>query len=117
MVDPQLADAMRRTRLANERTFLAWLRGGLTAIAVAIGAGAVVPDVVPVTRWPFVVLGIGFGVFGIALMALGMMRQRAVHRALDEMRDAPLGGGIAMAVTVFGMLLGALTIVAVLMEL
>ena len=33
-----LADATRRTRLANERTFLAWLRGGLTSIAVGVGA-------------------------------------------------------------------------------
>jgi uncharacterized membrane protein YidH (DUF202 family) len=30
------ADAVRRTRLANERTYLAWWRTALTAFAVSI---------------------------------------------------------------------------------
>ncbi len=38
-MDDATVDATRRTRLANERTYLAWLRGGLTALAVALGAG------------------------------------------------------------------------------
>ncbi|MET0972771.1 MAG: DUF202 domain-containing protein, partial [Thermoleophilaceae bacterium] len=29
-------DVTRRTRLANERTYLAWLRTGLTAFAVSL---------------------------------------------------------------------------------
>lgn len=33
------ADALRRTRLANERTHLAWWRTGLAALAVSLGAG------------------------------------------------------------------------------
>ena len=37
-------DASRRTWLAAERTVLAWLRTGLTATAVALGVGKVVPD-------------------------------------------------------------------------
>src|ERR1043166_8707504 len=37
-------DATRRTRLASERTYLAWWRTGLTAFAVAFGAGRVVPE-------------------------------------------------------------------------
>ena len=53
-------DATRRTRLASERTFLSWLRGGLAAIAVGIGAGSVVPGVSNVTTWPYVALGIGY---------------------------------------------------------
>jgi putative membrane protein len=36
-------DATRRTRLANERTYLAWWRTGLTAFAVSLGAGKLVP--------------------------------------------------------------------------
>ena len=36
---------MRRTRLAGERTYLAWWRTGLTAFAVSLGAGRLVPAV------------------------------------------------------------------------
>jgi putative membrane protein len=37
MQEPELEDATRRTRLANERTYLAWWRSGLTALAVSFG--------------------------------------------------------------------------------
>jgi putative membrane protein len=43
MVEPEPVDASRRTRLANERTYLAWMRSSLTALAVAVGAGKIVP--------------------------------------------------------------------------
>jgi putative membrane protein len=36
-------DATRRARLANERTYLAWWRTGLTALAVSFGAGKLLP--------------------------------------------------------------------------
>ena len=39
------ADVSRRTLLANERTYLAWSRTGLTAFGIAIGIGAIVPAV------------------------------------------------------------------------
>ena len=38
-------DATRRTRLANERTYLAWWRTGLTTLAVSVGTGKLVPAV------------------------------------------------------------------------
>jgi putative membrane protein len=37
-------DASRRTRLANERTQLAWWRTGLTALAVGLAIGRVLPE-------------------------------------------------------------------------
>lgn len=36
--DPPIPRALIRTHLANERTFLAWSRTGLTAIALGLGA-------------------------------------------------------------------------------
>jgi putative membrane protein len=39
----EAGDATRRTRLANERTYLAWWRTGLTAFAVSLGTGKLVP--------------------------------------------------------------------------
>ena len=35
----------RRTRLAVERTYLAWWRTGLTAYAVALATARLVPDI------------------------------------------------------------------------
>jgi putative membrane protein len=116
-VDDQLADATRRTRLANERTFLAWLRGGLTSIAVGVGAGAVIPGVAPVTRWPFLALGVGFGLFGVLLMGVGAVRRREVERALAEGRYVPLRAGAALALAACGMGLGLLSVVAVVIEM
>ncbi len=39
-----IVDATRRTRLAAERTYLAWRRSALAAFAVSVGVGKVVPE-------------------------------------------------------------------------
>jgi putative membrane protein len=58
-------DATRRTRLATERTELAWWRTGLTALAVALGVGRVVPELGHGgARWPYVVADVGFAIWG-----------------------------------------------------
>ena len=110
-------DATRRTLLANERTFLAWWRGGLTALAVSLGAGALVPKLTSASRWPFALLGIGFGVLAIAFIVYGSHRHRAVEAALARGEFAPLDRRIVLALGAFGVLLGLLTILAVLIEL
>src|SRR5213083_3660304 len=74
MSEPDVVDATRRTRLANERTFLAWLRTALTAVAVAIGAGKIVPGVTDVAHWPFELLGAGFAALAVALIVYGLRR-------------------------------------------
>ncbi len=69
----------RRTSLAGERTLLAWWRTGFTAIAVALAVGRVLPELAPhSTRWPYVVIGVGFGLYGIALIAYGTRRIAAL---------------------------------------
>jgi len=45
-------DATRRTRLANERTYLAWWRTGLTNFAVSLAAGKLVPELSSGAAWP-----------------------------------------------------------------
>ena len=51
----EVADATRRTLLASERSELAWWRTGLTALAVALGVGRVVPELNrSAVRWPYV---------------------------------------------------------------
>src|SRR3954470_18543228 len=76
-------DASRRTWLASERTVLAWLRTGLTATAVALGVGKVIPDLRSGgATWPFVVLGAGYAVLGVLIVLYGLRRGREVDRAI-----------------------------------
>src|SRR3954447_22403228 len=84
--DPeQLVDASRRTYLAGERTQLAWWRTGLTALAVALGVGRVVPELSgEVERWPYVIAGVGFALWGILAIAYGTANREAMTRALRE---------------------------------
>jgi putative membrane protein len=80
---PQDREAVRRTRLANERTYLAWWRTGLTSFAVSIGTGRIVPAVTDEQRWPYAIVGAGFAVLGVLVIGYGLMRQRAVERAVE----------------------------------
>jgi putative membrane protein len=45
-------DATRRTRLAAERTYLAWWRSGVAALAVGLAAGKLVPELSGGPSWP-----------------------------------------------------------------
>jgi putative membrane protein len=109
-------DATRRTRLANERTYLAWWRTGLTAIAVGVGLGRVVPGVSNVTAWPYQVVGAGCGVVGLAFIWTGHTRARAVEQALVKGEFAHLSDSLALALVVGGLVLGLAAIVLVLVS-
>jgi putative membrane protein len=109
--EPGVEDATRRTRLANERTYLAWWRTGLTAFAVCVGVGRLVPSVSNATHWPYEALGVGYGLLGVAFVALGYLRTRAVERALDEGRFAPLADRFTAVLTGAGVVLGLATVV------
>jgi putative membrane protein len=77
-------DAIRRTRLAAERTELAWWRTALTSIAVAIAVGRVVPELSgTTTEWPYIVVGIGWALYSVALFGYGSIRSRRVETAVD----------------------------------
>lgn len=102
-----LGDAWRRTRLATERTELAWWRTGLASLAVAIGIGQIVPSVNgDAVEWPYVVLGVAFAVYGIALIWFGRLRARAMERAVESGDYAPPSPALSLALGVYGMLLG-----------
>ncbi len=110
-------DATRRTRLANERTELAWWRTGMTALALALAVGRVVPELGDTPRrWPYVGAGVLFAIYGIALIAYGSARRRAVDRSLDR-GQFPGAAGIAQTALVGGgVLLGVVTVGLVLLE-
>jgi putative membrane protein len=111
--ETETEDAVRRTRLANERTYLAWWRTSLTAFAVALGAGKLVPELTHSPRWPYALDGGGFAILGVLLLVYGWHRQRAVERAVRQGAYAPVGTRFLIAVTAFGLALGILTFVLV----
>jgi putative membrane protein len=119
--DPQphaaeVADATRRTRLANERTELAWWRTGLTALAVALAIGRVVPELNgSAVRWPYVAVGVGFALWGALAIAQGRHRSATVERALAAGRFPEPPGWAFAALSGGGIALGLLTAVLILL--
>ena len=97
-------DASRRTRLANERTYLAWWRTGLTTFAVSLAAGKLVPELSSGASWPFEVIGVAFGVVGLLIAIAGaaaswaLIERPALERAhslgarLRQPRPATVAG-------------------------
>ena len=106
-------DATRRTRLANERTYLAWWRTGLTTIAVSLAAGKLVPELSTGASWPFQAIGVAFAAVGMFLIAYAYLRQKRVEEALDRGEYAPFDTRAGLAFAALGILLGMATIVLV----
>ncbi len=81
-------DATRRTRLANERTFLAWWRTALGTEGLAVAVGKILPEVTEGAHWPYVALGLLLALLGAALAAIGWWRHVTVDRALQGGEEA-----------------------------
>ena len=113
MDEPERADATRRTRLANERTYLAWYRSALAAFAVGVGFGGL-PHVAHLARWPYVIGGVLFVLLGIVFVGYGSLRQRAVETALDRGEFSRLDPRVVLALAIVGIGLGVLALVLVL---
>ena len=109
-VDPR--DFTRRTLLANERTYLAWWRTGITSIATALAAARLVPQLAKVKHdWPYTVLGVGFALIGIVCFAYGHIRRMQVDRAVREGSFVDLDHTVTLVISVGGVVL-ALGLVA-----
>lgn len=109
-------DAAARLRLASERTYLAWARTGLTALAVGLGVAKVVPELTGEATLPYLTLGIGFGFLGAVLIAYGWWRQNEVDKAVADGDFAPLDPRASAALTLFGVALAAATLVVMVVE-
>jgi putative membrane protein len=109
--------ADRRTSLAGERTLLAWWRTGFTAIAVALAVGRVLPDLAHhSTRWPYVVVGIGFALYGIALIGFGTRRIETLNNEIGvPERDRPAMRSM-LVLAVVGVVLGSATIALIVVQ-
>jgi putative membrane protein len=113
MADATDADVTRRTRLAAERTWLAWWRTGIAASAASVGVGAVVPQLVEGTSWPYVVLGAGYAVLAAVTFIVAGRRQRHVEDELDRGGYAGVDPRWVSVFTAAGTLLAVGTLVAV----
>jgi putative membrane protein len=109
-------DATRRTRLASERTYLAWWRTGLTALAVSFGAGRLVPALSGGPEWPFELIGVAFAIVGIAFIGYGYLRHKELEAALSRGEYAGFPDRAAVAFSAAGGLLGLATILLVLLH-
>ncbi len=108
-------DALRRTRLANERTYLAWWRTGLTALAVSLAAGKVVPILTPhATRWPYAVVGGGYAVLGMLCIGYGLRRERDIDTALRAGSFTGMDTRFTTALAALGIGLGLVTLILIL---
>ncbi len=109
-------DATRRTRLANERTYLAWWRTGLTTFAVSVAAGKLVPELSSGAAWPFEAIGIGFALVGLVFITYAYVRQKQVEEALTRGEYAPFEMRAALVFAALGVILGVATITVILVQ-
>ena len=112
-VAPEAEDATRRTRLANERTYLAWWRSGLTALAVGIAPFKLVPELTEGSGTAFVVLGAAYALLGVVFIVFAFVRARAVERSLARGAFAGLDDRTAAVLTGLGVALGVATVLVV----
>jgi hypothetical protein len=78
-----------------------------------VGLGRIVPGVSDVTKWPYEVVGAGFGLLGVAFICVGYARVRGVEAALARGEFPRLDARIELALIVAGIALGLGTIALV----
>jgi putative membrane protein len=107
-------DATRRTRLANERTFLAWWRTALGTEGLAVAVGKILPEVTEGAHWPYIVLGLILALLGAMLAAVGWWRHQTVDRALHGGEEAVtpvwLVAVLGAVLTVAGLMVAVLVV-------
>jgi putative membrane protein len=114
-IDPR--DYTRRTLLANERTYLAWWRTGITSLAAGLGSARVAPELANAKHvWPYTLLGAGFAVIGLICFAYGHLRRIEVDRAVRRGDFAELSHAITLVISVGGVLIAAGLIALIIAE-
>ena len=114
---PQYGDASRRTWLAAERTWLAWWRSGIAVGAVALATGRFLPGLIGGARWPFRLLGVGYGLLSVAILLVGAVRQRQAASALRRGAFTELTSPLVGWLTASGILLSVAAMILVLIAL
>jgi putative membrane protein len=108
--------APRRTLLAAERTYLAWLRTSLGALGIALAVGRLLPAIVGSSDTAFTLLGAGYGAFGLLVLVFAAHRSRRVNAAIRADAPLPAQEWMLWALSGIGAVLGVLTILLVILE-
>jgi putative membrane protein len=108
--------APRRTWLAAERTYLAWLRTGLGALGLALAVGKLLPALLDADHVAFGLLGVGFGLLGAFLIFLAAYRAQRTRAALAAGTPLPTDYWALWALAVISAVLAIATIILVVAE-
>jgi putative membrane protein len=107
-------DSRARTHLANERTFLAWLRTGLSLVAVGLAAAGFLPvDLVP--GFPYVrSFSVLLVLSGTAMVVYGANRYVRAYKQIESGAYNPAGTAVVTIAAIIAFL-GILAIPLVLL--
>lgn len=96
-----------RFSLANERTFLAWVRTALALMAAAVGVVKLIPD--GEHSWLRRVLGILLGALAVLISATSYHRFQSVQEAMSRHKPLPRSAALPL----LGLSLTAAAVLAV----
>ncbi len=107
-------DFSRRTLLANERTFLAWWRTGLTSVTAGIAAAQIVPQLSDSEhKWPYTLVGMALCAIGTLCIVYAQWRRVAVDRAIRAGDFAEPSAVVTTVITAAGALIGIALLVII----
>ena len=108
--------APRRTWLAAERTYLAWLRTGLGALGIALAVGRLLPALIDASHLAFGLLGAGYALLGIFVLVLAAYRAQRTRTALAAQRPLPMDFWVVWVLTGVSIVLAIATMILVVAE-
>jgi putative membrane protein len=88
-------DAETQFQLANERTYLAWLRTSLGLVAVGVGAARLLSD--QRLHWAWEAVGVLLILAGVITAGLARSRWKAIDAAVHDGRPIPAPGLAVLA--------------------
>ena len=90
--------AEQRTLLANERTYAAWVRTGLTALAAGIAFERFIPGTIP--GWSVRAIAVILILFGAACFWLGLWRYRHLGIRFPHLKAVTIAPPLIAALTI-----------------
>jgi putative membrane protein len=109
-----------RDHLANERTYLAWLRTGMALLGLGFLVARLRLEMAAVhgagepAGFHGATVGLGFATLGLVTILFGTWRYVAVRRMIERRAFLPLGGTVLLIST--GALVVALAVIIYLIE-
>ncbi len=109
------AEARRRTHLANERTYAAWVRTALALIALGVGIAGYFHLAGNSRARMFVVLGMSFVVGGALMAALATYAYRRAYGSIER-GEYGSSAGLTLLLGAIPILLGLLALLLIIIR-